>query len=312
MLGNSIAEMQNRMFSAFLIVLMPPILMNSIVPKFYMNRALWEAREYPSRIYGWFAFCTANIVCEIPAAIVTSVIYFVLWYFPVGFPTDAFSAGYVFLMSMLFFFFQASWGQWICAFAPSFTVISNVLPFFFVMVNLFNGIIRPYRDYPVFWKYWMYYVNPVTWWLRGVLSAVLPSTPVVCSSAEATHFDPPPGSTCGEYAGYFVHTLTDNTGYLADETATSDCQYCQFQSGREYMHTLNVQDNDKWRCFGIFLGFVIINWLLVYFFLYTVRVRGWSFGMGYVFGGFRKGMSSVKGGLRRVFASKKRGDDEKA
>lgn len=31
---------------------------------------------------------------------------------------------------MLFFLFQCSWGQWIYAFAPSFTVISNVLSFF--------------------------------------------------------------------------------------------------------------------------------------------------------------------------------------
>jgi ABC-type multidrug transport system permease subunit len=93
-----------------------------------MNRALWEAREYPSRIYGWFAFCTANIVCEIPMAIVSSVIYWLLWYYPVGFPTDSSTAGYVFLMSMLFFLFMSSWGQWICAFAPSFTVISNVSP----------------------------------------------------------------------------------------------------------------------------------------------------------------------------------------
>lgn len=125
-LGQTVSSMQDRMFSAFLVILIPPIVMNSIVPKFYMNRALWEAREYPSRIYGWVAFCTANIVCEIPIAIVASVIYFVLWYFPAGMPTDSSSAGYSFLMTMLFFIFQASWGQWICAFAPSFTVISNV------------------------------------------------------------------------------------------------------------------------------------------------------------------------------------------
>lgn len=127
-LGNNVSGLQDRMFSTFLIILIPPIVMNSIVPKFYMNRSLWESREYPSRIYGWVAFCTANVVCEIPIAILTSVIYFVLWYFPVGLPTDSSSAGYVFLMTMLFFFFQASWGQWICAFAPSFTVISNVSP----------------------------------------------------------------------------------------------------------------------------------------------------------------------------------------
>ncbi|KAJ5280031.1 hypothetical protein N7478_005403 [Penicillium angulare] len=283
MLPNTVASMQDRMFSAFLIILIPPIVLNSVVPKFYINRALWEAREYPSRIYGWFAFCTANVVCEIPAAIVTGLVYWLFWYYPVGLPTDSSSAGYVFLMSMLFFLFQASWGQWICAFAPSFTVISNILPFFFVMVNLFNGIVRPYSEYPVFWKYWMYYVNPVTWWLRGVLSAVLPSVQITCAEAETTKFNPPPGMTCGEYAGEYVSKIA-GIGYLVSTSDTSDCQYCQYKDGSEYMNQLNVHEGDKWRCFGIFLAFVIINWFLVYFFIYTVRVRGWSFGFGYLFG----------------------------
>ncbi|OQE43412.1 hypothetical protein PENCOP_c003G07407 [Penicillium coprophilum] len=282
MLSNTVASMQDRMFSVFLIILIPPIVLNSIVPKFYINRALWEAREYPSRIYGWFAFCTANVVCEIPAAIISGLIYWLLWYYPVGFPTDSSNAGYVFLMTILFFLFQASWGQWVCAFAPSFTVISNVLPFFFVMVNLFNGIVRPYADYPVFWKYWMYYVNPVTWWLRGVLSAVLPQVKIECTSLEATHFNPPSGQTCDAYAGDFVDSA--KVGYLVNPKATADCQYCPFTDGAQYMANLNVHNDDKWKCFGIFLAFVIINWALVYFFIYTVRVRGWSFGLASVFG----------------------------
>ncbi|CAL5868611.1 uncharacterized protein PFLUO_LOCUS2838 [Penicillium psychrofluorescens] len=291
MLPNTVASMQDRMFSAFLIILIPPIVLNSVVPKFYINRALWEAREYPSRIYGWVAFCTASVVCEIPAAIVSGLVYWVLWYYPVGLPTDSSTAGYVFLMSMLFFLFQASWGQWICAFAPSFTVISNVLPFFFVMVNLFNGIVRPYAEYPVFWKYWMYYVNPVTWWLRGVLSAVLPAVQVQCAPQESTHFTPPPGQTCEQYAGNFVHEIA-KAGYLTESDGV--CQYCPYKNGAEYMAQLNVHVNDKWRCFGIFLAFVIINWLLVYFFIYTVRVRRWSFGFGYVFAAAGALVSAIK------------------
>ena len=57
-LGNTIGDLQNRMFTAFLIVLIPPTIVNAVVPKFYQNMALWQAREHPSRIYGWFAFTT--------------------------------------------------------------------------------------------------------------------------------------------------------------------------------------------------------------------------------------------------------------
>ncbi|EON98418.1 putative abc drug exporter protein [Phaeoacremonium minimum UCRPA7] len=154
-LGDTIADMQNRMFTAFLIIIIPPTVLNAVLPKFYQNRALWEAREYPSRIYGWVAFCTAEIISEIPGSLISGVIYFVLWYFPTGLPYDAPAAGYVFLMTLLFFLFQSSWGQWICAFAPSFTVISNIVPFFLVMFSLFNGVVVPYAQLNVFWKYWV-------------------------------------------------------------------------------------------------------------------------------------------------------------
>lgn len=125
-LGNSVQDMQNRMFTCLLIVMIPPTIVNAAVPAFYGNLAIWQAREYPSRIYGWFAFCTANVVTEIPVAIVSGTLYWALWYWPTGLPTESSVSGYSFLMTILMFFFMNSWGQWICAFAPSFTVISNV------------------------------------------------------------------------------------------------------------------------------------------------------------------------------------------
>jgi ATP-binding cassette subfamily G (WHITE) protein 2 (SNQ2) len=59
-MGNSIVDLQNRMFTSFLIMLIPPTIVNAVVPKFYQNMALWQARELPSRIYGWVAFCTVS------------------------------------------------------------------------------------------------------------------------------------------------------------------------------------------------------------------------------------------------------------
>ena len=198
MLGNSVQDMQNRMFTLFLILFFPPALINSILPKFYSNMALWQAREYPSRIYGWFAFCTAQIVVEIPYAVIMSVVYWLLWYYATGLPTDSSTAGYVYLMTLLIFFYIHSWGQWICAFAPTFTVISNVLPFFIVMFSLFNGVVRPYSQLPVFWKYWMYYVSCFLFDLSCVANehrstlqhtgsavSLLPPSPIFLSSAKS-------------------------------------------------------------------------------------------------------------------------------
>ncbi|KAG0649701.1 abc multidrug transporter atrF [Hyphodiscus hymeniophilus] len=278
-LGYSVADMQDRMFTSFLILLIPPTILNAVVPKFYQNRSLWEIRELPSRIYGWVAFCTANIVTEIPIAIIGGTIYWLLWYWPTGLPTDSSTSGYV------------------CAFAPSFTVISNVLPFFFVMFSLFNGVVRPYSQLSVFWRYWMYYVNPSTYWIGGVLAATLNKTPIECAPQEAAYFNPPPGSTCGTYALDFVRTAG---GKLINPNATSQCAYCPYESGVDYMATLNIKPDDKWPYFGIFFAFCISNYALVYFFIYTVRIKGWTFGLGPLF----SSLGGMVGKIQGLFTKK--------
>ncbi|KAI1398279.1 ABC-2 type transporter-domain-containing protein [Hypoxylon fuscum] len=295
-LGHSIQDMQNRMFTTFLIVTIPPTIVNAVVPKFYDNMELWEAREYPSRIYGWIAFCTANVVAELPAAILSGVLYWAFWYWPAGLPTESSVSGYTFLMTVLVFLFMTSWGQWICAFAPSFTVISNVLPFFFVMFGLFNGVVQSYSMLPVFWRSWMYWVNPSTYWIGGMLSATLNNIPVQCNPSETAQFDAPPNQTCQTYAGEFAQVAG---GYLLNPDAASGCMYCPYSVGNQYLTTLNINADEKWRDFGIFLAFCISNWALVYFFIYTVRVRGWRFGFNYVFGTLGKFVDILKKPFKR-------------
>ena len=306
-LGNTIADMQDRMFTAFLTLLIPPTVVNSVVPKFYQNMALWQFRENPSRIYNWVAFCTASVVTEIPISIISGTIYWLLWYWPTGLPTESSVSGYVYWMVLLFFLFQASWGQWITSFAPSFTVIANVLPFFFVTFGLFNGVVVPQPQMNVFWKYWMYYLNPSTYWIGGILAASMPGIQIQCANSETALFNPPPGRTCASYAGNFVSSIAKH-GYLVNPEDTAVCRYCPYSNGTEYIAPLNVVPSDKWKYLPIFLAFCISNWALVYFFIYTVRVKHWGFGLGYVFGTGQKLIdllfAAVAGAARKAFRRK--------
>ena len=120
------------------------------------------------------------------------------------------------------------------------------------MFGLFNGVVRPYASLPTFWRYWMYYVNPSTYWIGGILSATLAGQPVACAPGETAVFDVPPGSqegaggnaTCAQYAGAFADAAG---GYLLNPDARSGCQYCPYRSGDDFLRTLNITSDEKWR-----------------------------------------------------------------
>jgi len=139
-------------------------------------------------------------------------------------------------------------------------------------------------------------VNPSQWWISGVLAAALHNQPIQCTSTETAKFDPPPGQTCSSYAGAFAQTAG---GYLLNPTASAECQYCPYSNADQYLATLNISADQKWRDFGIFLIFVFTNWLLVYFFIYTTKIRGWSFGLGYLSTGLGKTVDGIKGLFKR-------------
>ncbi|KAK0633924.1 ABC-2 type transporter-domain-containing protein [Immersiella caudata] len=309
-LGDTVADMQNRIFTCFLLITVPATVLNAVIPKFYTNRALWEAREHPSRIYGWVAFCTAEALSEIPGSIIAAVVYWLLWYLPTGLPVEAPVSGYVFLMTLLFFLFQSSWGQWICAWAPSFTLISQVLPFFLVIFSLANGVVLPYNQLNAFWKYWIYYLNPSTYWISGILTTVLAGQTVRCAPNEAAYFNAPSNQTCLEFAGDFVRQA--GQGYLTNPEDTTNCGYCPFASGDEYLASVGLETGKQWRDFGIFLVFCFTNWGLIYFFIWTVRVKGWSFGLGLLSRTIGKGVDAVTRPVKRLFGEKQEEGQVKA
>ena len=63
------------------------------------------------------------------------------------------------------------------------------------------------------------------------------------------------------------------------------------------------------RLVSFFVGPVLTIFFLirlVYFFIYTVRIRGWSFGFGTLFGGLGKGVDVVKGLLSKKRRTRRR------
>ncbi|KAJ5112926.1 hypothetical protein N7456_001460 [Penicillium angulare] len=268
-IGDSTTDLQSKAFSCFLVLMLVPEFINAISMRFIMNRDLWLAREGPSGIYNWIAFSTAQIVSEIPYAIVGAVVFYVLYYFMVGLPLG-FAAGYSFLMFSLFFLFATSWGQWIAALSSDSMIAATLMPMFVIGGELFSGVLRHGHEMPAVWHYTMYYATPFTYWIGGVLTSVLRGTPVICKESELAFFEIPSNLTCEEYAGPWL--IEKGVGYLSNSAATGLCGYCEYSYGDDYLSSLDLDDSKLWPYFGIFLAFTVTNYLMVYAFVYLRSV----------------------------------------
>lgn len=152
--------LQERMFSSFLMILLPPAIVNALIPVYFDFAALFNTREGPSRIYSWYSFLTAFVIAETPYALFNALVYWLIWYWPVGFSYTSADeirtegpAGLTFLFCLAFFVFQAYWGLWLCSCASSPGFVLNSMTFHLVILNLLNGVIQSYDMLPVIWKW---------------------------------------------------------------------------------------------------------------------------------------------------------------
>jgi ABC-type multidrug transport system permease subunit len=90
----------------------------------------------------------------------------------------------------------------------------------------------------------------------GLFSNVIHNTTVKCSSLEINVFQPPVGQSCGKFAGPF---LSFGIGALYNPNATSNCKYCRFSTGDQYLKTLDFNWSHRWRNFGFMWAYILFN-----------------------------------------------------
>lgn len=155
MIGDSVASLQLRLFTIFNFIFVAPGVINQLQPLFIARRDIYETREKKSKMYSWVAFVTGLIISEIPYLCVCAVLYFVCWYYTVGFPSDSKSAGAVFFVMLMYEFVYTGIGQFIAAYAPSAVFAALVNPLVIGTLVSFCGVLVPYSQITAFWRYWM-------------------------------------------------------------------------------------------------------------------------------------------------------------
>ncbi|TIA85326.1 hypothetical protein E3P99_04025 [Wallemia hederae] len=257
-IGTSQTNLREISFSCFLTLLLPPFLIVSAAPNYFMQHELFVSRESLSKVYSWQAFVMSYLTAELPYSVLNAVIYWVITYWPIGFRYTpgggirlGWPAGLTFLLTIAAFIYSTWMAAWMCTMSPTPKVVMNVMPFIIILLFFINGIFLNYAQQPVIWKYTVYYLNPFTYYLDGAIGAVASEIQVQCTSRELSTFNPPPGETCGSYAGAFAQS---SGGYLVDLNATSDCQYCPMSSSAAFLEQKHVFYGNgwPWGYFGIF------------------------------------------------------------
>ncbi|ETS61335.1 hypothetical protein PaG_04356 [Moesziomyces aphidis] len=254
-LSNSVASLQYRVFGIFMATVLPAIILAQIEPFFIMARSVF-IREDSSKMYSGTVFAITQLIQEVPFSIASAVVYFLLFYFPTGFQTGSDRAGYFFAMLLVTELFAVTLGQAVAAISPSVYIASLFNPFLIIIMSLLCGVTIPYPNLPHFFKSWLYWVNPLTYLVSGLITNEMHELPIRCTESELARFQPQSGQTCTQWAGTFLNAFG---GYLENPDATADCGYCQYSRGDDFYAGLNISFSERGRNIGIVIAFVAFN-----------------------------------------------------
>ena len=271
--NNSQQGFQDALFSIFLLCSIFSVLVNQVMPKFVVQRSLYEVRERPSRVYSWKAFILSQMLVELPWQLLLGVCAWACFFFSVfGTDTDNETRGLVLLFVVQFYIYAASMAQMVVAALPDPALASMLAILMFGLSFIFNGVMQPPDALPGFWTF-MWRVSPFTYYISGISSTALHGREVHCSDSELSVFDPPSGRICGEYLAEFLNTAP---GALYNPEAESNCQYCAMSTADQYLAAREIFWPDRWRNYGIFWCYYIFNIFATVLLYYFFRVRSWK------------------------------------
>lgn len=227
-------------------------------------------RERPSKVYSWKAFLIANMVVELPYQVLTGVLAYACFYYPVVGVQDSGRQGLVLLFVIQLFVYASAFAHMTIAALPDAQSAASIVVLLTMMSTIFSGVLQTRVALPGFWVF-MYYVSPFTYWIAGIVATVLHGRPVHCSPAETLTFDPPPGMSCAEY---LAPLAGQSRGTLQNPLDRAACRFCAFDVADQYLAGVDIFWEDRWRNFGIMWAYIVFDLVVAIALYYVFRVQG--------------------------------------
>ncbi len=154
---------------------------------------------------------------------------------------------------------------------------------------MFCGVVAPPPLLPYFWRVWMFPLTPFKYVIETILGIVLTDQPIRCATGELSTIQPPPGQTCDSYLSNFsvnINRLTTPAqdkmnipaalqGYYIAQ-ADGTCSYCTYRLGTDYMASIEMNPQNRFRDIGILMAYCVFNILLFFFGFWLFRIASFK------------------------------------
>ncbi|KAG8371495.1 hypothetical protein BUALT_Bualt13G0093600 [Buddleja alternifolia] len=144
---------------------------SSVQPVISIERTVFY-REKAAGMYSPFPFAFAQGLVEIPYILVQTIVYGIITYFMINFDRTAGKFFLYLLFMFLTFTYFTFYGMMVVGLTPTQNLAAVVSSACYSLWNLLSGFLVPKPSIPGWWI-WFYYVCPIAWTLRGIITSQL-------------------------------------------------------------------------------------------------------------------------------------------
>ncbi|KAJ3127424.1 hypothetical protein HK100_009771 [Physocladia obscura] len=262
---------QNRIFALFQTSTLGVVVIKLVVPMFIDQRA-YALREQSQGAYTASAFSLAITSAEIPFALIASTAFFLIFYWTVGLNVNSDNIGYFYAILLAFTLFSVSFGQMLASGIPNYGFAAAIIPILSSILSLFCGVTISYDNMPGFYKHWLYWIDPYHYLIEGMMVNDLGGQKLTCDSTSFVSVAIPSNTTCGAYFEPYI-SIAGAPGTLVNTSATGNCVYCPVSTGDDIFKSFGWSYENRWRNFGILMGFWLFNRAMTSIFTRRYKVK---------------------------------------
>ncbi|XP_057956194.1 ABC transporter G family member 31 isoform X2 [Malania oleifera] len=144
---------------------------SSVQPIISIERTVFY-RERAAGMYSPFPYAAAQGLVEIPYIALQTIIYGVITFFMINFERTLRKFFLYILFMFLTFMYFTFYGMMAVGLTPTQHLAAVISSAFYSLWNLLSGFLVPKPSIPGWWI-WFYYICPVAWTLRGIITSQL-------------------------------------------------------------------------------------------------------------------------------------------